>query len=546
MKPKPPDARGLAADEDRTRSRRRALKILALGWLAVAALSSVFALRNLSVPGLNYDEAIYGHAAKSFLTNHHDRLLPASRTVSLFGRPFPLFLQAYLGALMSWMVMPGLALFGFTTAVMRLTTWIWALAALLFLMLWLRRLLGGGAPVLTGLLLSLDPSFLFISVCVWGPVVPSFLCRFAGFYFAVKWWQERRRRDLFLAGLVLGAGVFNKIDFVVILLGCGVAVVAVYRVEMWDALRRRPAHAGWGALGFLLGAGAAAWNVPVIARSLLAGGGSQPSEVMEKAGAFRTMFDGSYFYRLMAEGGHFDRMFSTSVPVWGPFGLIFALAFAFLGFTVLRDARRGAPDRTAAFLLLSTVLVLLAIWFLPGAVRIHHWTLVFPLPHVVVAAAAVRLWRERRAVPRALASLAVAAVLCGHLITLGATQRLIAETGGRGLWSNALDAFAAEVRARGDLTIVSYDWGFYEQLAFLTDRPRLLEPIWLELPANRFIVPTAPNVIHLIHPPDVQVFPLSGALLRQVRATDPKKVSVRAYNDRTGRTAFYAIRFLGG
>jgi len=542
-------AAGLAVAAENPPPRRHGLFLLLAAWLVLSALLTLLATRNVAVPGLNYDEAVYGHFAKSFLTGRSGPSLPASQVVPLFGRPFPLFLQAYLGALKSWMLLPGLALFGYDMTTMRLTVWAWAVFGLLFYMLWLRRTLGTGAAALGGFVLGLDPSFYFISICDWGPVVPSFLCRFAGFCFAVRWWRERRGRDLFLAGLALGLGLFSKVDFVVVLAGCGAALLAIYFAEIRQALRDKPSQAAWGAAGFVLGAGLVAKNALTIAQSVLGGSVGHPNDAMEKAQTFRTMFDGSYFYRLMESGGHFDRMFDAPVPVWGPFGLVFALACALLGLGVLRGRRGRKPERFLEFLLLSAALVLLGTWLLPGAIRIHHWTLVYPLPHVIVVAAALRLWRGndlagRPRGLRLLAAVLVAAVLGGHLVTIQKTEQLLAETGGRGLWSNALNAFAAEVRDRKDLTIVSYDWGFHEPLAFLTDGPTLVEPIWADLPAGRFVIPTAPNVIHLIHPPDVQVFPLSGPLLRRVSAAGPQKVSVRVFTDRTGRPAFYAIRFL--
>ena len=280
-----------------------------------------------------------------------------------------------------------------------------------------------------------------------------------------------------------------------------------------------------------------------------------PGQAAEKAGTLRAMFDGSYFYRLMEHGGDFAHMYgdspAASPPVWEPFGLVFALAFALLGAVALRGRRRHAPQRLAELLLLATVLVLLATWLLPGAIRLHHWTLVYPLPHLVILAAAVWLWRLPAAAPaaprglRPLAVLAVAAVLCGHLLAIGKTERLLADTGGRGLWSDSLNAFAAAVRTRRDLTIVCYDWGFYEPLAFLTDGPRLAEPIWSLLAGHRSAIPTAPDVIHLAHPPQYRVLPFSAELFQRVNGADPGKVEITQYTDRQGGPAFYAIRFRG-
>jgi hypothetical protein len=537
---------------ERAAPKRRDLPLLLLAWLGLAAVLTFFALRNLETPGLNYDEAVYGHLAKDFLLGHAGgQRMPGSLVVSLFGHPFPLFVQDYLGALKCWMLLPGFALFGPSMAVMRLTMLAWALSGLLFFMLGTRRLLGLGAAIAGGFLLGLDPAFYFISVCEWGSVVPSFVCRLAAFFFALRWWQdqkdrqERRARDLFLAGLACGLGFFNKIDFLLILGGCGAALSAACGPKLWRELRRRPAHLAWGAAGLLPGVGLMAMSFLHIAGTMLRGGSSGGSDqALEKASTLQAMLDGSYFYRLMEHGGDFGRMYSTPAPFRTPFGLVFALAFALLAAVAVRGWRRHAPERVAAFLLLSTLLVLLATWLLPGAVRIHHWTLVYPLPHLVILTAAAWLGRRAWRGSRILAGVAVAAVLCGNLLAIEKTERLIADTGGRGLWSNALNAFAATVRTRSDLTLVSYDWGFYEQLAFLTDGPALVEPVWSMLGGDRSGVPAGPKVIFLVHPPESQVFPFGSELLDRA-ARMPQQAAVRKYTDRQGRPAFYAVRFFG-
>src|SRR5512135_3536387 len=77
---------------------REALLVL-LAWLLLAVLLNGLALRNVSAPGLNYDEAVYGHFTRDFLFNRVcEQHMPGSQTVSLFGKPFPLFVQGYLGA----------------------------------------------------------------------------------------------------------------------------------------------------------------------------------------------------------------------------------------------------------------------------------------------------------------------------------------------------------------------------------------------------------------------------------------------------------------
>jgi len=111
------------ANETNAGRRRRELTLLASFWTVLAAAMILLARQNLSVPGLYYDEAIFAGMAKDFITGHvHGEHMPDHQVVTLAGRPFPLFVQTYLGALKSWMLIPAFGIFGPTIAVLRATT----------------------------------------------------------------------------------------------------------------------------------------------------------------------------------------------------------------------------------------------------------------------------------------------------------------------------------------------------------------------------------------------------------------------------------------
>ena len=114
----------------------RELTFLLIVWLLLAVVMVSLAKQNLSAPGLYYDEAVFAGMAKDFVTGHvHGQHMPDHEVVAFPGRTFPVFAQAYLGALKSWMLIPSFSLFGPTLAVLRSTTVFWAAIALLFLML---------------------------------------------------------------------------------------------------------------------------------------------------------------------------------------------------------------------------------------------------------------------------------------------------------------------------------------------------------------------------------------------------------------------------
>ena len=117
---------------------------------------------------------------------------------------------------------------------------------------------------------------------------------------------------------------------------------------------------------------------------------------------------------------------------------------------------------------------------------------------------------------------------------------MIRETGGRGWWSDALTAFAREVRDRSDTTIASLDWGFGEQLAFLTDGPTLVEPFW----SRDASLERSPDTIFLVHPPEYRLFGFGEPMLVEARSAPPASVELRAWRDHQGQVAFYSVRWL--
>jgi hypothetical protein len=516
-------------------------------WFILAAVVLALARQNAAVPGLYYDEAVFGGMAKDFVAQKaQGSHMPNTQVVKAFGRPFPLFVQPYLGALNCWLLMPAVAIFGSGVGVLRMATLGWSLVALLIFMLWVWRWLGCLAAMVAGSILALDPAYFFLGILDWGAAVPSFLCRFASFFLVLLWWRNHRLRYALLAGLFAGLGFFNKIDFAVLLVSAGGAALAVFARSLWALVRARPVVIGVLCLGFALSA------APMILNALRILGLTASGEVTYEAGELGeklnttlAMYDGSYFYRLMDAGGLFEKMYETRSPVRSLLGIAVVVAGAALVIFGLRKA----SQRDVLFLLLAALGSTLGVLVLPGAVRLHHSILAYPFPHLLIALAVVMAWEAlrgsgvRRQAGRWAIIASVSLVLYSQFRVIQRTQQLIRETGGRGRWSESFDAFCGQVKDRADLTIVSLDWGFNEQLICLTDQPNLVEPFWTlgrgPLPA----LPKATNVIYLVHPPEYSLFAIGPRYLAAALAAG-KDVEVKPWNDREGHVAFYTIRCL--
>jgi hypothetical protein len=539
-------------------TRRRERLVLALSFVLLSCVALGIAGRDLEVPGLYYDEVIQAEPAVQFLADDgRPSRIPGARTTRLFGGWFPVMIQPYMGALKSHVLMPAFAGFGATAASLRLTTLVCSLVGLLFAMLWAREALGTRVAIVAGALLAVDPSFLLTSRHDWGSFALGFLCRCGGLYFVTTGWTRHSAWRLFAGGLCFGLGIYNKIDFGVFLVAAGLALaIALPRIvsEMVRSRGLRPLPA---ALGFLLGAG------PMIAVAGAALAATQHAvrrqaggfgDWTEKLHAFAAVLDGSYFHKLMLSGGSFERMFEAQGAETGRIFLVAFLAFGVgLGSRLWRDRRRGELDPAQAFVWLATLATALGVLLTPRAVRIHHILNLTPFPQLVVSIALVRLWegapaggpaRLRR---RAVASIALCAVLAGSLHVGFRTLETIRESGGKGRWSDALGEFASELASQPGALAVSLDWGFDGPLRYAARDLAHVEPIWkirrnrLEGRAWRF-AGTARHV-YLVFEADLAVFDFGPEFLEAAREMPAEDVRIRRHLDRQGDLAFLSVRF---
>ncbi|MBW1687457.1 MAG: glycosyltransferase family 39 protein [Deltaproteobacteria bacterium] len=514
----------------------------------------VFALlgRNLDEPGLYYDEVIQATPASEFLREGGEPLrMPGARNTWLFGGWFPLMTQPYMGALKSQLLIPTFAAFGATRETLRLAALAWSCVGLGLVMLWARRLFGLRVALLAGAFLAFDPSFLFVSRHDWGSVALALVLRGGGLYLATTGWARASLVRLAAGGLLLGLGIYNKIDFAPFVAGAGLALLLVAPRSFWHELRAQPARALAAAGGFAAGAApmlVTLTGVWAAAQAMLRSQEVRASDLAEKLHTWLSMLDGSHFHRLMLAGGSFERLSEVEGAVAGPFLVILVPSAVWLAVRLWRDARRGAFDRAQAFVLVAMLFTALGLLATPRAARIHHTMNVYPFPQLVVAIAATRLWgaRDRAAwARRLLVGACVAALLAGSLRVDLRTLETIHESGGRGRWSNALERFAGELP--DDASVVSLDWGFHAPLRFTRPELQLEEPVWrmqrARGPGPGVTLLGGPQHVYLVQEPGYQVFDIGDALLEAVRRLPMGAATVREHADRNGESAFRSIHF---
>ncbi len=523
---------------------RSSTAIVFTGWLLLGAIVLGLLAPPDGEPGLNYDEAFLAPQARDFFEpQRYTTHPPSERSTYLLGRRFPLRNAAYLGALKPQLLIPAFALFGSNTHTLHRATLGTALLALLLATLWARRVFGLPTALLGALLVATDPGFVFFGTREWGPFTTLLLCRCAGLYLLTAGWQTRRGALVVAGALAMGLGVYARADFVLIggavVLGC----VAARGPELLAEIRARPRTCAAALAALFIGA------LPMLLSMLdlftVGSGIANRGDLAYRLRVLWSTLDGSYYYRVIDTGGLFDHIFSEPAPsgLLGPALVAAACLFVAL---LVRRRTKDREWRTGAVFLALTVLALgSAMVALPGSVRAHHMLNLMPFSHLLVAEAIVTVARSR--LGRVGAGLILVAIVASNVQVVASTRDLIAETGGRGRYSNALDAFATELVADPSATVVSLDWGFHETFQFLTTRNRLVEPIWAipQRLARRspWKYRGGPDHHYVVFAPRYDLFGLGPDFLEMARAADPGDANIREHRDRQGEIVFYSVRF---
>ncbi len=530
-------------------------------WILLSLPSVALALAvggfQLDAPGPYYDEAIQAGPARDFLDGSAAGIHASDlRTIELAGRPFPWRTAVYMGALKSQLLIPSFALFGPSLEGLRLTTLAWGLIGLALAIRFAQLWLGPGAAALTGLLLALDASFVFVSRHDWGSFAASFALRCAALVLVTVGWRRPRTGLLLLGGLALGLGFYNKVDFATFLIGSGAAALIVGGLPWLRSLATRRRALVSLAIGVGLGALPMATSVLGALRGVAVIKDRSP--IAMKRETFATMLDGSYFARLLEAGGRLDHI--GAVP--GAPASLLPIALALAAAAALGLALSGGPrtERVPSqhawalpFVWLAGGLTALLVFALPGAGSVHHALNVYPYPHLAIAGTAAALFRRAGGSPRGswlrgTLAIALALVLASQAHGLWVTHQVIERTGGKGWWSDALVPVVAESAARGDL-LVSLDWGFHEQVLFLGGgTPRALEPFW-EASRRRaggeiWHFDGGPNHVYLLHERDFDQFRIGPRLLTALRLLPDDAVRIDRHRDRDGDVAFVTVRIL--
>ena len=428
-------------------------------------------LRGLDQLGLYADEAIFINAA---LGGADGDFIDAR----IFG--IPTYIMSYIGALKSWIYAPIFWAYGVDPWTIRIPGILISLGTILLLAALVRRRLGPGWALATLLLLCTDPAFLLTSRTDYGPtVLMGFLKALAlvGFFL----WLERPsspRMLLWLGALVLG--IWNKLDFLWILMAFGAAALSLHGKEILQACRAQGRRASiplrlfcLALLGFAVG--------PI--RNTL---GALPSN----ENAMGIWDHGVQLWRILLRtfGGRGMSVFHfpgirhpDSAVLLLPLAGLLALPFLLRG-----RARSEGLHRFPLFFLLSSFLIFAQAVLTPQAGGVHHMLLLWPFPQLFAISVFAGLHQVLRKPYGRLAAIASSLLLVFvvgtqvhvelRYLKLLSQPELMSPR-----WSPRIYDLARELESTDVDLIVSTDWGLHPQLSSLAsaaNRQKYLE-VWV-------------------------------------------------------------------
>lgn len=468
------------------------------GGLILGALLLFLALAayQLDLPGLHYDEAKEAGLNAMQLVTWQPVTAFREATAQVGPWRLPLMVQDYIGALNVLLATPFLAFGGVTVPALR---WLPLVIGALTLVLAARlaqRLGGPAAAAATALLLAVNPSFIFWSrqgIFVTNLTALLFM---ASLLTGLRWWQERRPRDLVWTAFFWGLGVYAKLLFVwaigaMVLAAAGAWALAHLRSRQRSDKRAHLRRARSVSISILALASAAFLLPlsPLILFNIRTSGtltaifgnlgrsyygvdnSAYLPNLLTRARQVVTLLRGDHFWYL---GG----VFADSSAPWLAAGLVLAAVFL-MGWRVLRRRNGEAGAGWQGGFVLPVALLALMVAqsaFTVSDLFITHYAMLLPLVPLAGGLAFGDLWQARRgaAVRRCGGVIAVAALLAvlawagGDLWTTIRYHRALTVSGGHAAHSDASYALAGYLAESGQAAPLALDWGIDAPVRFLT------------------------------------------------------------------------------
>jgi len=183
----------------------------------------LFTLPKINFPGVQYDEILFGNAAVGMIDHSF---------IALKIWNFPIMLMSYIGALKAYLFYPIFKVFGVSVYSIRIPMIIIGGFSLCFLYKALQLYFDEFIALVALLFIVFDISFINFMRYDVGPTVIEFFCKAVTLFTFIKFIKEKKVIYLVMTLLVLGLGLFNKLNFIWYINAFSIAAILFYRQDL--------------------------------------------------------------------------------------------------------------------------------------------------------------------------------------------------------------------------------------------------------------------------------------------------------------------------
>lgn len=445
---------------------QRITGLLRWGGLGAALLYLSFTLLlGSNGVGLHYDEAILQHGAVHMLNSASEPTFIHNRGswVLFAGRYWPLAIIPYCGAVKDYVLLLPFALFGPSAEVARAVNALLGAFGIFGIATLLRNEISAGVGAAVGFIIALHPAYLDQTLYDYGVIV-VWMAIVGLISIGISYYKKRRSAlAVFLIGLTMGVGVWNRVNFAWFLGSALIASGIVFRKRLLIPIRHVAALICGGFIGvfpMLLFQVLSDWVI----LGFIKGSQSQESFGPILIGRIRMLSE-----ILISDGEQRGIWNGPPVPLWQVYFFPILLLFALITCFTLKRAKSEsviAWRRVSALTLIIFALIMLTSRL---GVRDHHLVALVPVTAVVAVLAfqgLIEEWKGARVFAVAVSLVYVGSALFWNV----AAARGLAETGGVNKWSDGIYAVSNYLTTNHKgREIQVLDWGLDNSLYVLSN-----------------------------------------------------------------------------
>ena len=435
----------------------------------LAGLFLVLGLCIVPLVGLQNDEVlfaagIYAPTATKFAIKTTDR-------------EYPIMLMSYLGATKMWLYRYLFRAWKPSVYSVRVPVLLCGAATVWLLFLWAQSSFGRPAAWFASALLTTDATFILTTCLDWGPVALQHLLALAGVWCLWRFYNRRGLWHVFAGWFLFGLALWDKAVFIWLLGGLGLATLLVFPRQLFRLLSWRAAACA--IVGFLLGAAPLGyynleegWKTFSGNTRLSAEGISQKLLVARKSLEGGALF--GYIVRDNPDGHSREprgavehASVALSQAAGSPRAGLLATALV-LSLLLLPFTRAGTYRKGLLWVLITGGITHLQMLFTAGAGEgTHHVALLWPLPHLFVAATVAGVAQRSRKLGAGLL-VAGAVVLCtANALLLNEYLARAIRHGPTTIWTDAASPLARFLEESRPEAVFVNDWGIFNVLRVL-------------------------------------------------------------------------------